>query len=132
MRDQTPPPPKDHHLYTYRAQVLKTIDGDTVHARIDVGFHGTHEERLRIRGVDTPELFSGTEKEAAQASRSFVVGWINEAIAGWSDDEWAFLVQTYKDRETFGRYVADLIRRDTMTSLADVLVESGHGRPIKG
>ena len=45
-------------LYTYGAQVLKVIDGDTMWVEINCGFGVSIEEKLRLRGIDTPEVSS--------------------------------------------------------------------------
>jgi len=48
-----------HHgiLYTYAARVARVIDGDTIDAHIDVGFgHHLINERLRLRGINAPEM----------------------------------------------------------------------------
>lgn len=44
-------------LYTYAARVANIVDGDTIDAHINVGFeHQLLKERLRFRGINTPEL----------------------------------------------------------------------------
>ena len=43
-------------MWTYRAKVIKVIDGDTVDVDIDLGFGiWQKNERVRIMGIDTPE-----------------------------------------------------------------------------
>mgnify|MGYP003650767462 CR=1 FL=1 len=43
-------------LYQYRIKVLRVVDGDTVDARIDLGFKVHHNIRIRIYGLNTPEV----------------------------------------------------------------------------
>jgi endonuclease YncB( thermonuclease family) len=42
--------------YTYAARVMRVVDGDTLVVVIDPGFGNRIEEKLRLRGIDTPEL----------------------------------------------------------------------------
>ncbi len=39
--------------------MLRVIDGDTLQVRIDLGFSIVIEQRLRLRGLDAPELGTG-------------------------------------------------------------------------
>ena len=47
-------------LYTYRAYVSRVIDGDTFWAVLDLNLGARTRQKIRLRGVDTPEL--GTRK----------------------------------------------------------------------
>jgi len=115
-------------LYQYRATVERIVDGDTCYVMLDMGFHCYHVESLRLAGVNAPELFSGTEREAGNAAREFVVAWVLDAGVdrGTNDIYWPFEVETFKDKQTFGRYIGHIVRKDTGESLADALVEAGH------
>ena len=43
-------------MWTYRAKLIRVIDGDTVDVDIDLGFGiWQKNERVRIMGIDTPE-----------------------------------------------------------------------------
>ena len=43
-------------MWTYRAKVVRVIDGDTVDVDIDLGFGvWLKNERVRLYGIDTPE-----------------------------------------------------------------------------
>ena len=43
-------------LFTYKAYLERVIDGDTLLVNIDLGFSVFIEQRLRLRGLDAPEL----------------------------------------------------------------------------
>lgn len=43
-------------MYSYRAAVVRVIDGDTVRLRVDVGFFLTFEQNFRLRGINAPEM----------------------------------------------------------------------------
>ncbi|HXV27629.1 MAG TPA: DUF1016 N-terminal domain-containing protein [bacterium] len=54
----------DESLFTYEAYVIRVTDGDTFHAVIDLGFGFTTEQKLRLRGLDAPEIESAAGREA--------------------------------------------------------------------
>jgi len=115
-------------LYQYRAKVERIVDGDTCYVMLDMGFHCYHVESLRLAGVDAPELFRGDNVLAGIAAKDFVRAWVEDAGVdrGTNDIYWPFEVETFKERQTFGRYIGHIVRRDTGESLADALVEAGH------
>lgn len=83
-------------LFTYTARVLRVIDGDTLWAEIDCGFGVMIEEKLRLRGIDTPEL---NTVEGARA-RLFVV----EALKGVE-----VIGVSTSTTDLYDRYVADVL-----------------------
>ena len=42
-------------MYTYKAEIKRIIDGDTVDLRVDLGFNVWITIRARLLGVNTPE-----------------------------------------------------------------------------
>jgi len=53
-------------LYTYRAWVVRVLDGDTIEVVVDLGFGARSVQTLRLRGLDCPELVSREGKEAKE------------------------------------------------------------------
>lgn len=51
----------------YRAQILKIIDGDTVEARVQVWLGQDIVTRVRLRGIDAPEMKAGCASELRKA-----------------------------------------------------------------
>ena len=43
-------------LYTYKAYIERIIDGDTIWVYIPWGFGFGVRQKLRLRGIDTPEI----------------------------------------------------------------------------
>ncbi len=113
-------------LYTVKALCERVIDGDTILARIDQGFHMWHAARLRLRGIDTPELYSS----AGRRAREFVQATM---------DQCDFVVICTASRDKYGRYLTDLFYLPGATHPADVLrdgfflnlelIDRGHARP---
>ena len=58
-------------MYTYKAKLLRVIDGDTVDAEIDLGFGVYMKQRVRMFGINTPDSRSKDtdEKEKGLASK---------------------------------------------------------------
>ncbi len=124
--------------YIFPARLLRVIDGDTVIMTMklrepeDLGFHIWTDtiianQSIRVQGVNAPELFSGTNREAGSAAREFVVDWVISAETSATDPQWPFTVETFKSKTSFNRYIGHVICTDTGESLADALIAAGHG-----
>jgi len=42
-------------MYTYKAVIVRIVDGDTLDADVDLGFHMKTRQRFRLARIDTPE-----------------------------------------------------------------------------
>lgn len=109
-------------LYTYKALILRVIDGDTCVAEIDLGFRMTNGQTLRLLGIDTPELKSkdAIEKTKAQAAHLRLA----ELVQGKR-----VIVRTQKT-DHFGRYLAQVWLEDG-TDVNQQLVDEGYAKPWK-
>jgi micrococcal nuclease len=57
-------------MYDYRAVIVKWLDGDTLIAHLDQGFHDwKHDQRFRLVGIDAPDKqpWKGEAKAFAEA-----------------------------------------------------------------
>ena len=43
-------------MYTYNAKCTRVVDGDTIDAEIDLGFDVKINKRIRLSGIDAPEI----------------------------------------------------------------------------
>jgi len=93
-------------LYTYRANLVRVIDGDSVVMRLSLGFHVSCVQSLRLVGVNAPELFSGTNRAVGAAAKADCRRWFWEHQH--QDDPWPYIVRTEKDRQTFGRFLGSV------------------------
>jgi endonuclease YncB( thermonuclease family) len=113
------------------SEVIRVKDGDTFVARVsrDAGFYLTNHWTLEIRvaDIDCPEMKIAT-RAAAIAARDFTATWLAAEPC---------LIETVAKRlnatgtsatgaTSFERWVAH-VRRADGSSLADALVEAGHG-----
>jgi len=84
-------------LFIYQAKVQKIIDGDTLWALIDCGFGRLIRQKLRLRGIDCPELSTA---EGQRAKR-----FVQERLKNLD----FIIIKTYKDRvDKYDRYLVDL------------------------
>ncbi|MBL7196592.1 MAG: thermonuclease family protein [Candidatus Omnitrophica bacterium] len=57
---------KKNQFYTYKAFVEKVTDADTIWVNIDLGFDNWMRQKLRLRGIDAPEVSTQKGKKAKQ------------------------------------------------------------------
>jgi micrococcal nuclease len=109
--------------YVYNATVLDVYDADTCTLVIDLGFKVYIKEKVRLSGIDTPEIRTKNlmEKRAALKARDFVRKMILEKTV---------TISTRKEGK-FGRYIADIFL-DTGTHLNTLLVKRGYAREYDG
>lgn len=99
------------------ATVERVVDGDTFVAVVDLGYDVMTRARIRLAGVDTPELKGGSEEERAKAveARDFVAG----RILGRR-----VMIRAMK-KDSFGRYVSLVWYGEGRTNLSDELLRRG-------
>jgi endonuclease YncB( thermonuclease family) len=116
---------RDPTYNTYRAICKEVYDGDTYTMLVDLGFHTYTTIRVRLQGVDTPELDAKdpTVKAAAVAARDFVrARLLNQPC----------IIHTSKDTQSFNRWVArvELVETPSVTiNIAEVLIAEGLAAP---
>ena len=57
-------------MYEYNAELIRVIDGDTVVARIDLGFSVYVQKTIRLYGIDAPEHRTKDLEEKALGIKS--------------------------------------------------------------
>jgi len=58
----------------YYAQVLRVIDGDTFEALVDLGFGISQKFKVRLDGIDTPEITTHAGKKIREFVRQLIEG----------------------------------------------------------
>jgi endonuclease YncB( thermonuclease family) len=92
----TPLPAITAPVFTYWAEVVRWVDGDTVDLRIDLGFYVTTEQRCRLLGIDTPERGKPGAAEASARVKAL-------APAGTH-----LLIRSEKGADKYGRFLVDI------------------------
>jgi len=83
-------------MHEYEAIIYNVVDGDTMDFEIDLGFGIRYDGRLRLWGVDTPEV-RGDEREEGLRVKAYV----KELCEGQD-----VILKTKKWQGKYGRYVA--------------------------
>jgi micrococcal nuclease len=50
-------------MYNYKAKLVRVIDGDTLDAMIDLGFKTWVKKRIRLSGINAPEIRTRNKEE---------------------------------------------------------------------
>ena len=116
-------------MWTYRAKVVRVIDGDTVDVDIDLGFGiWQKNERVRIMGIDTPESRTRNKIEkkfglAAKAKLKSLLGpnpVLQTTISKKGEDM----------KGKFGRVLGDFLVDGKQVT--EIMCKSGHAVPYFG
>jgi micrococcal nuclease len=108
-------------FFDYRIAISRVIDGDTVVAEIDLGFHVHIKEALRLFGINAPEM-RGEERERGKAATAH----FKELAAKFKSHR----IRTIKDKTgKYGRYLAVIYGEGEDGELVNLnmqMVKDGH------
>lgn len=91
-------------MYEYACKPVRVIDGDSLIATIDLGFHIQFNTSVRLYGIDTPESRTRDpqEKKCGLLSKKF----LEEAVKNGKN----IIIRTQKDEKgKFGRVLGSLV-----------------------
>ena len=122
-------------MYTYKVDVTRVVDGDTVDVDVDLGFGMIYKkQRVRLKGIDTPESRTRDleEKFYGLLSKQF----LKDILEGRE-------VQLVShDKGKFGRIIGDLIinpfeiTEDVITNAGglvnQMMIDNNHAVPYMG
>jgi micrococcal nuclease len=106
--------------YEYDAKVMRVVDGDTVDVEIDLGFDLTIQQRVRVFGINCPEIHSTDrdEKTRGESAAAFTRQFLPEGSP--------VVLRTHKaGNEKFGRFLAE-IHTQGGRDLGKALIAAGH------
>tara|TARA_R110002124_G_scaffold287364_1_gene473986 strand:+ start:15008 stop:15334 length:327 start_codon:yes stop_codon:yes gene_type:complete len=102
-------------MYHYKAKIIAVYDGDTVTALVDLGFLHTQEMKLRLYGINTPEV-RGEERERGLLVRDILRDMVLDKDVQ---------IRSFKDKQgKYGRYLANIMLEDL--DVNEWLVTNGH------
>lgn len=110
-------------MYEYKGTVVNVVDGDTIDVMVDLGFKTYKEVRIRLKDIDTPEIYRPSCNEELEHGRKA------KEYVQYEVLDRTVTVQTYKDKTgKYGRYIASVFYYDRLgaiRSLSQVLKENG-------
>jgi micrococcal nuclease len=109
-----------HKLFHYAITVERVIDGDTLLAKIDLGFNVRMTSYIRLFGVDTPEMRGEKATPAGILAREYVQLWLTGRY------DLMLHSRKYDEREKYGRILGTICNGEELESLNDALIREGH------
>lgn len=114
-------------MYEYKVkQVTNVVDGDTIDVDIDLGFDVTISQRVRLAGIDTPEIHTTNveEKKLGLEAKEY----LKTRVLGRTD----IVINTEKpdSTEKYGRMLGTLFIGNT--SINQELLDKGYAWEYNG
>jgi len=96
--------------YAYAATIDRVVDGDTLLVLIEVGFGIIVRDRLRLRGINCPEV---STPEGARAKRH-----VEKLLPPGS----TIVIKSHKDKtDIYGRFVADVFYQQGVDDAEEII-----------
>ena len=105
-------------MFEYDAEVIKIVDGDTLDARIDLGFNVHVNKRIRLHGIDTWER--RTRDKAEKVKGLAAKARLKELLKLEKNKFKLISHGTGK----FGRVLGDI--ETSVGNVCDILIQEGH------
>ncbi|MCD6154498.1 MAG: thermonuclease family protein [Candidatus Verstraetearchaeota archaeon] len=113
--------------YRYRAELDRVVDGDTLDVVIDLGFYIKIKERIRLEGVDTPEIY-GVPQDSEEYRRGLEAKEYVERRLNENGNQ--MIIETRKMGK-WRRWLAKVYLPDTGRTLNEELIEKGLARRVE-
>lgn len=116
----------DNMEYIYKIEVLRVIDGDTIDAEIDLGFDISIKKRIRLHGINAPEVRTRDKTEKAKGIKA------KEYLEKIIESQNNILYLKSMDKGKYGRCIGVLFEVDFDNySINDDMIREGHATPYK-
>ena len=121
-----------HQMYAYKCKIVSIVDGDTIDIELDLGFEIRLKERVRLLGVDTPEVYGNKAVPAGQAASAFTKAWVQSKVT--RDGHFVYESKRYNARDKYGRSLGTITWVDAVPNLTEtinvLLLATGHAKPL--
>lgn len=107
-------------LYNYKCKLVRVIDGDTIHADVDLGFDIWKKVNLRLADIDAPEIRTTNVEEKEKGLKS---AHLLELKLLEENSEGVFYIQS-KGVDSFGRSIATIFTENE--DINTYLLETGN------
>ena len=114
--------------YEYACTIKGWVDGDTVDVVIDLGFHIALAERVRVAGINSPEVHS---KSPVEKSKGLAALDYAEHLAPAGSVLKIQTAKATKETEKFGRWLASIALADGR-DFGAVMIHDGFAVPYGG
>ena len=105
----------EHTLRYFDCKLVRVIDGDTIDMVVDLGWNVSTLERIRIVGVNAPELGTVEGRAVKQAVQAWLLN--NESGLG---------LYSFSKLDKYGRRLADVFNpSQPIPHLSDYLIATG-------
>tara|TARA_R110002012_G_scaffold246127_1_gene421194 strand:+ start:21 stop:389 length:369 start_codon:yes stop_codon:yes gene_type:complete len=119
-------------MYTYNIELLRVVDGDTIDAKIDLGFDVSIKKRIRFSGINTPECRTKDLEEKARGLAA--KDRVKQLLEGTNN-----IQLTSHGVGKYGRCLGELCidmldgkETLTLTSVNELLIKEGHAVEYHG
>lgn len=115
-------------MYTYKAKLIRVVEGDTIDADIDLGFDLSIRQRIKLFGISTPDPKSKDLdiKEKGLAVKSKLIELLTKE----------FVVETiHNKRGKYGRTMGIIYIKDDnnqLVNLNQMLIDLGLAKDYSG
>ena len=113
--------------YRYCAELNRVVDGDTLDVVIDLGFYIRIKERIRLEGVDTPEIY-GVPQDSEEYRRGLEAKEYVERRLAENGNQ--MIIETRKMGK-WRRWLAKVYLPDTGRTLNEELIKKGLAKPVE-
>lgn len=113
-------------MYEYKVKTIKrVIDGDTVEVELDLGFHLTLCDKVRLAGINTPETRTKDLEEKGKGLKA--KEWMQNKMNNIGDKT---LIVKYVKEEKFGRLLGWLYIDGEPNTINEQLINEGLAEPF--
>ncbi|MEW7279212.1 thermonuclease family protein [Aquimarina sp. 2201CG1-2-11] len=112
-------------MYTYKATIVRWIDGDTLQVEIDLGFYVQTLQKIRLARIDAPEMNNSVAYRERQAKHARAV-----AKKFCPEGATVTITTTKQNKDQYARYIAEVTYNDT--NMSNYLIDKGVAKLWKG
>lgn len=105
-------------VWTVPATIIRWLDADTAQMELDIGFAISYRAKVRIEGVNSPELNTAAGREAVAWTRAFLPPGMKVTVVSRQWDK-------------YGRVLGAIVLPDG-SDYGEALIKAGHAAPYDG
>jgi micrococcal nuclease len=114
--------------YKYNARLVRCIDADTLLLELDLGFHISVSQRIRLSGIDTDEIDAKDPEERKRAydAKRFV----EKVLDGMKLEVRTHKTRTGSYKRSFNRYIGDVyvVNGNNHILLQEMIKDAGYSK----